>query len=238
MLRRNHGVKGFIQKKLSKPLRRAKAIVAIGSRAKNDYQQRFPNARVEQLPYFCDLTKFKRERPKNPEPVFLFCGQMIERKGIDLLIQAFDRIRGNGIKAKLILAGRETPLTQKLHPDIEIAGFTAPSDLPDLFARADVFVLPSRHDGWGVVINQAIGAGLPIISSTAVGAATDLVESGTNGVLVPPGQLEPLTEAIRNLALDPSARESMAKASAEKAEQLDPAIGVRQWYKILTCASS
>ena len=99
-------------------------------------------------------------------------------------------------------------------------------------------MLPSRHDGWGVVINQAIGAGLPIISSTAVGAATDLVESGTNGVLVPPGQLEPLTEAIRNLALDPAARESMAEASAEKAEQLDPAIGVRQWYKILTCASS
>jgi glycosyltransferase involved in cell wall biosynthesis len=56
--------------------------------------------------------------------------------------------------------------------------------LPDWFSIADVFVFPSRHDGWAVVINEACAAGLPIIVSTQTGAAHDLVEEGVNGFLL------------------------------------------------------
>ena len=237
-LRSNAGIKALIQSKLAKPIGRAKAIVAIGSTARKAYQARFPDSRVEELPYYCDLSKFSTARRSNPVPTFLFCGQMIQRKGVDLLIEAFSKIRASGVEAKLILAGRQTNLVDDLPPDIELVGFTAPSDLPKLFARADVFVLPSRHDGWGVVINQAIGAGLPIISTDAVGAAIDLVENNINGIVVEAGKLEPLIEAMQTLATDTSKLGKMAQQSAVKAADLSPAAGARRWHKILTCASS
>lgn len=234
LLRQNSGLKQLVQKQLAKPLSSANGIVAIGSRARDDYQTRFPNTRIEQLPYFCDLSEFvTASRTINPTPTFLFCGQMIARKGIDLLLDAFDQLRKSGTGAKLILAGRETSLTTNLSPDIELAGFQAPEDLPALFARADVFILPSRHDGWGVVINQAIGAGLPIISTSAVGAAVDLVEHGVNGLIVAPGEVAALTEAIRELADDPQKRQRMAQASAAKANDLTPETGAQRWVDLL-----
>ena len=240
ILRQNTGVKHLVQNRLSSPLQTATAIVAIGSRARDDYQRRFPSCRIEQLPYLCDISKFRSAAPDNPVPVFLFCGQMIERKGIDLLLDAFVRLQESGTRAKLVLAGRASSLTRNLPPEIELAGFQSPEDLPTLFARADVFVLPSRHDGWGVVINQAIGAALPVISTDAVGAAVDLVEHETNGLIVPPGEVAPLTEAIRKLAEAPLMRQRMAKASAEKARDLTPEAGARHWVDILKsqCVSS
>ena len=240
ILRRNGGIKALLQNYLSKNLRSAKAIVAIGSKARQDYQKRFPDIRVEELPYFCELSEFSEQRPENAIPTFLFCGQMIERKGLDLLLSSFRQLRDTGTDAKLILAGRETDLTPETDEGIEVVGFQAPGDLPQLFARADVFVLPSRHDGWGVVINQAIGAGLPIISTDAVGAAHDLVEPGRNGLLVQSGQVAPLTAAMRQLAEDGPSRRKMAAASAAIAESLDPKIGAQRWVDLLQseCESS
>lgn len=238
VLRTNGGLKGAIQRRLSAPLGRARAIVAIGSRARTDYQARFPASPVEQIPYLCDLSEFRpRPRPDAP-PTFLFCGQMIERKGVDLLVQVFRRLEQDGVAARLLLAGRETSLIGELPGNVEMVGFQAPDRLPELFERADVFVLPSRHDGWGVVINQAIGAGLPIIASTAVGAAIDLVEPGVNGLQVEPGELDSLERAIRQLAGDHRARQRMSVASTQLASQLAPGVGAERWYQLLQCASS
>ena len=240
ILRDNTGVKRLIQSHLAKPIGTAKGIVGIGSKARLDYQRRFPGRPIDELPYFCNLAEFARQRQRNPIPVFLFCGQMIERKGVDLLIEAFERLRASGTEAKLILAGRETSLARKCHhPDIEIAGFQSPRDLPQLFAQADVFVLPSRHDGWGVVINQAIGAGLPIISTSAVGAAVDLIDHGANGLVIPPGDLDALIDAMRDLAGNARVRWRMSAASKSRAEKLSPESGARRWVTLLenACAS-
>ena len=67
-----------------------------------------------------------------------------------------------------------------------------------------MFVLPSRHDGWGVVVNQAIAAGLPVICSDAVGAAADLVSNGVNGYVFPSGNVEQLAEAMASFARIPA----------------------------------
>ena len=92
-------------------------------------------------------------------------------------------------------------------------GHRAPAELPGLFAEADAFVLPSRHDGWGVVINEALGAGLPIIVSDGVGAAHDLVTHGVNGLITPAGDACALRDALVLLACDPLRRRAMADAS-------------------------
>src|SRR5262249_47030670 len=91
-LRRNAGINDVVQRALAAPIAQASAIVGIGRTAEEDYRRRFPNTLHFNIPYHCDVTSFiAAHRCVDPSaPVtFLFCGQMIERKGVDLLLQAF-----------------------------------------------------------------------------------------------------------------------------------------------------
>ena len=75
-----------------------------------------------------------------------------------------------------------------------------PPAIPSVFAEADVFCLPSRHDGWGVVVNEALGAGLPIVASDGVGAAHDLVQHGrSTATSFPPEDARALAGALSRL---------------------------------------
>lgn len=236
------GIKGQLQQVLAKGLEQCQAIVAIGSKAEQDYRQRFPGKPIFNIPYHCDLSSFSRnvpDRPRTPATI-LFCGQMIERKGVDLLLQVFEQVIQSGLQARLLLVGREAELPQmleKLTPavkqQIDFAGFQAPDDLPHFFQRADIFVLPSRYDGWGVVVNQALGAGLPIICSDAVGAAHDLIEPGVNGCIIPGGDADALRDALIQYLKDPDTVRAASQASLMQANQWTPAQGAQRWIEVL-----
>ena len=219
---------------LSAPLHRAAGIAAIGSVAQRDYRGRFPEPRSFCIPYHCDLTPFLAQPRRAPgaDVVFLFCGQMIARKGVDLLLAAFARLEG----ARLLLVGREAELPellaalpQSVRERIEYAGFQAPEELPRFFARADVFVLPSRYDGWGVVVNQALGAGLPVICSDAVGAGHDLVDEERNGLRFTAGDAAALEHAMRRFLDEPAIIGPWGDASRAKAHTLTPECGAEKW---------
>ncbi len=174
MRQQPHPLKRLVQNALSLPLRRASAIVGMGTLAEQSYRTRFPGVPTFNIPYYTDLQPFEdaaagTDRWEDGEIRFICCGQMIARKGIDLLLQAFDRLVAEGSPVRLILVGREAELPSMLarmsergRSAVDFRGFHAPSQLPADFADADAFILPSRHDGWGVVVNQALGAGLPI----------------------------------------------------------------------------
>lgn len=115
---------------------------------------------------------------------------------------------------------------------IEYAGFQPPEELPGLFARADVFVLPSRHDGWGVVVNQAIGTGLPVICSDAVGAAHDLVEEGVNGTVFPAGNAVALAGCLERFVANPELAARWGAASRAKAQLWTPDCGAAKWANV------
>lgn len=220
---------------LSAPLHRAAGIAAIGSVAQLDYRARFPQPRSFCIPYHCALGAFLAEpRParSREEVVFLMCGQMIARKGVDLLLAAFSRLD----RGRLLLVGREAELPELLAPlpaavreRIEYAGFQPPEELPRRFAQADVFVLPSRYDGWGVVVNQALGAGLPLLCSDAVGAAHDLIEEEVNGIKFRTGQIDSLAAAMQRLIDRPELIERWGKASRAKAAAWAPEAGAAKW---------
>lgn len=229
------GRSSLLHDRISAPLHRARAIAAIGSVAADEYHSRFPQPAIVNIPYHCDLAPFLTQpRPAAPrrEPVFLFCGQMIARKGIDLLLEAFAQLD----RGRLLLVGREAGLPQLLAPlpaslreRIEYAGFQSPEELPRFFAQADVFVLPSRHDGWGVVMNQALGAGLPILCSDRVGAGIDLVEPEVNGLLFPAGDATALAAAMRRCLDEPERLSSWGAASRLHADEWTPAAGADKW---------
>jgi len=237
-------IKRWGQQVLIRPLERADAIVGIGTVAQAAYQQQFPDQRVFNIPYYCDLTAFQEaaSNAQSSDDVveFLCCAQMIHRKGIDVLLQAFDSLIQSGVAARLVLVGREAELPSMMkgvgsgtREHVSVEGFQAPEDLPEYFAKADVFVLPSRHDGWGVVVNQALGAGLPLICSDAVGAAHDLIMPGRNGEIVPAGAVEPLREAMSRLATDAEMRDAYRSAVRKEATRWTPGQGAKRWSHVI-----
>jgi glycosyltransferase involved in cell wall biosynthesis len=236
------------QNNLTAPLAQATAIVGIGRAAQEDYERRFPGPRHFCIPYHCDLSAFTtsdRDGRERTPLTFLFCGQMIQRKGVDLLLAAFERLVARSVDARLLLVGREadlprflTAISPEARSRISYEGFQPPDRLPEYFARADVFVLPSRFDGWGVVVNQALGAGLPIISSDAVGAALDLVEDGVNGLLRPAGDAIALQRAMEVFTENPGLAPAWGEASRRKALEITPEAGAEKWAQVFDTLSS
>jgi glycosyltransferase involved in cell wall biosynthesis len=107
-------------------------------------------------------------------------------------------------------------------PNVRFAGWVPRDDLPPLYAAADIFVLPSRSDQWGMVLNEAATAGLPLVATEAPGAAHDLIDNGVNGFRVPIGDAKQLHDALRRLVDDPELRESAAARSSELAAGFTP----------------
>jgi len=132
-------------------------------------------------------------------------------KGLDILIKAFDCLRRerNDISLLIVGDGPFAPYCRELCRSLEtenitFAGSVAPADRGQFFEQADVFVLPSRfignfYEGWGLVINEALSMGLPVITTTAVGAAYDLVVNGHNGFVVQEGSVSDLLKAMQNI---------------------------------------
>jgi glycosyltransferase involved in cell wall biosynthesis len=224
---------------LTAPLRKASGIAAIGSWAERDYVARFPAVPVSNIPYHCALAPFLavKRASEFDATTFLFCGQMIERKGLDTLLAAFAKLPTN---ARLLLVGREAELPALLsklpaavRSRVRYAGFQAPDALPGFFAQADVFVLPSRYDGWGVVVNQALGAGLPILVSDQVGAGYDLVRPGENGFTFSAGNVTDLSEKMRPFIDDRDLGPRMGAASRRRAADWTPERGAEKWAYVL-----
>jgi glycosyltransferase involved in cell wall biosynthesis len=79
---------------------------------------------------------------------------------------------------------------------VHFAGHVPIPELPRYYAAADVLVLPSHEEVWGLVLNEAAASGLPLVATTVTGASADLIEEGLNGYTVPPGDPACLADAI------------------------------------------
>jgi UDP-glucuronate decarboxylase len=176
--------KAFLRSLLQRViLPRSSGIMAIDSQAEAYYKKY--NKRTVRLPYSIDESRYKvAQRKGKTGPVrFLFIGQYIDRKGVDELLAAFEKVSKKD--AVLTLAGAG-PLASEVEAFCKRThhvnkGFVQPDTLPDILAESDVFVFPSRYDGWGVVVAEAMAAGLPVISTRAVGAFADMNRSGRAG---------------------------------------------------------
>lgn len=142
----------------------------------------------------------RRKRPGQPL-LYLFVGRLIERKGIDVLLDAFREVDGG----ELWIAG-DGPLRHLVETAarederVRLLGHADPPELERLYRRADVLVLPSYYDVWGLVVNEAQAHGLPVIATDEVGAAADLIDDGVNGFVVPTGSSPALARAMNEVA--------------------------------------
>jgi len=158
----------------------------------------------------------------------LSVGSLVPRKGHDLLLAALAELATLPWRLTLVGDGsRDAGWAHALQQRAQRAGiadrvlFTGAIDatrLSALYAAADLFVLPSRHEGFGMVFTEAIAHGLPLLGTTA-GAIPEAVPAGA-GRLVPPDDLPALTAALRELLTDPDARTRLAEGARAVARSL------------------
>ena len=202
--------------KLAKLHSSSSPIWGIGKFAIDGYRREFGAERSYfNLPYFSDLDRFacSDRRALSRERVFLFSGSLIARKGVDLLARAFVRLAGEVPNVRLRIVGEgelQATIAQTLGPvkeRVEFAGFKDWNELPGEYARADVLCVPSRYDGWGLVVPEGLASGLPVIATDRMGAALEFVETGRNGWLIRAGDEDAIFEAMREAALVSDLRE-------------------------------
>ena len=197
------------QWKLSKLHASTAPIWGIGKFAVDGYRKEFGSQRAYfNFPYFSDLQRFRvAEREKGAERVFLFSGSLIARKGVDLLARAFVRLVTEVDHVRLRIVGEgqlRDAIAQTLGPvsgRVEFVGFKDWHELPGEYARADMLCVPSRYDGWGLVVPEGLASGLPVIATDRMGAALEFIETGHNGWVVRAGDEDALLGAMREAAL-------------------------------------
>ncbi|MGD9872949.1 MAG: glycosyltransferase family 4 protein [Kiritimatiellia bacterium] len=231
------GIARFLRRKiLGWLLAKADRVFCIGSAAVEAYRDwGGPGDKLVFMPYVCDLQPFRQAGREPAERIrFLYVGLLVKRKGVDLLMTAFQRLAAENAAVELVVAGSgpmETELRSMVSDRVRFSGSVKRDDLPALYGDADVFVFPSRHDGWGVVINEACGAGLPVIVTSSTGAAADLVADGVNGIVVPRDDPESLYQAMRFLADHPESRAAFGARSREKSALVDIPTGVDRFVR-------
>lgn len=149
--------------------------------------------------------------------IVLIAAKLIRLKRVDDLIRAFEKLADRFPKAFLVVAGsgdEEAKLRsladESLGQRVRFIGFQNQSQLPALYAASDVFVLPGDSESWGLVINEAMAAGVPVVVSDEIGAAPDLVQGQETGFVFQLGNLDELANAISKLLAEPALRERLS----------------------------
>ena len=178
--------------------------------------------------YFANLAM--AAAPREPElraalnlapgrPVILFASKLQQRKHADHLLAAYSSFitdRPLLQRPYLVIVGDgeqraqlESQALQLRLEDVRFAGFRNQSELPRFFQLADVFVLPSRHEPWGLIVNEAMASGCPVIVSSDVGCHADLITDGVEGCVYPVGDIPALTQALRLVFSSPDSAATM-----------------------------
>ena len=237
--RRRDGVRRWL-------IRSASRVLCIGRAAQEAYRRlgAAPD-KLDLLPYCCDLSRYdvvnsqeirdvKEQFGLDGMTTYLFSGQLIPRKGVETVIRAFARLGSESEDVALVLLGDgrqreelESLVSSDVANRVHFAGHLPQDRLPAVFRAADVFVFPSRHDGWAVVVNEACAARLPIIASDQTGAAHDLVEPGVSGFRHDAADVDAFYQSMKYLAEHPRERERMGQRSRELVEQFSPQRGAQ-----------
>ncbi|MBK8091121.1 MAG: glycosyltransferase family 4 protein [Verrucomicrobiaceae bacterium] len=238
---------------LSRVFTQVDQFLAIGS-ANREFYRSYGVAedRISLVPYVTDNEHFQRaclaaaagreefRRSLGLEqgrPVLLFIGRLSWEKNLPTLFEAMRLLQQELPQESrpILLIGGEGPFSKEIRAlaaerageDVRFLGFTQQSRLPALFDVSDALVLPSSIEPWGMVVNEAMNAGLPLILSDRVGSWDDLLRHGENGVVFETMNPRSLADAIRRVTGDPAFAERAGRASLRCVNQWGPAFAAQ-----------
>ena len=221
------------------------AVLAIGSHNREYWRyylgDHFP---LFLMPYSVDNTYFQRcssEAARGREtlraelglepgrPIILFASKLQTRKHCGDLVDAYARLSpgpGQAPVPYLVIVGdgeERSALEQQVaalgFDSVRFCGFRNQSELPRFLDLCDVFVLPSRHEPWGLIVNEAMNAGRAIIVSDDVGAQIDLVTDGVEGCVYPVRDVNALADALRRVLATPETAAEMGRHALARISQ-------------------
>lgn len=219
-----NGVRRFLHRQFVKcVLKRVDALLAVGTANKQFYLHHGVSAdKIFTTPYVVDNHRFQTLAEQSAasshsirddlqirtqQPIVLYCAKLIDVKDPATLIEAVGRVRGCDPVLLVVGEGKLRPEMEQLadevaHGRVRFLGFKNQSELPAYYAVCDVFVLPSMFEPWGLVINEVMNAGKPVVAANCVGAAHDLIQAGENGDLFSPGSVEELALILESWLYD------------------------------------
>ena len=211
-------------------LAKADHVTATGLRLASATLRYAPRAKpVTVVPYGIDLARFRplaRNGATPAEAVIGSVARLSREKGLDVLLAAVARLIERGVPVRVVLAGDgpERGRLERLAGKLGIAGRVdfrgeVPHEqVPAVLGELDIFVLPSRAEGFGVAALEAAAMELPVVASEVHGLP-DVVDDGRSGLLVPPGDVEGLAGAVGRLAADATLRAEMGRAGRSLVER-------------------
>jgi glycosyltransferase involved in cell wall biosynthesis len=182
-----------------------------------------------------DVAHFEKETRRHKEALqnedgkkrLLFIGHLTPRKGVDRLLRVIQllALKREDFVLDIIGAGSEQPKLEQLAQDLNVKqcvnflGFKQKDEMPNYMARASCFIFPTRHDIWGLVLVEAMAAGLPCISSVDAGATCDLIQDGQTGFVVDFSDPDSVTEKLHWLLDHPEQCELMGQRARNFIEE-------------------
>lgn len=209
---------------------RADLLRAISRATKEQLQDLAPEKTILQFPAWTDIETFiQARRSKNETAPVLYAGVLTPLKGVHHLVNAFALLAPEFPGARLSIVGkdenrsyaaalREQVKTLGLSEQVHFSGVMPQSELARWMSQACVLVLPSKSEGLGRVIMEAMATGTPVIASR-VGGIPDLVENGVTGFLVPPGDENAIAERLRWILTHRDEAETMGERARVYAKE-------------------
>ncbi len=207
--------------------RAAEYFRTYGAKERNIVKHPFTSLLKEQIltePYKGEQkSSFKSELGIPEKVTFITVGQFIHRKGFDLLLDAWAK---TDQKAQLLIIGGgpledeyKEIIVQNGLENVYIIGFKKPEELQKYYAASDVFVLPTREDIWGLVVNEALANALPVISSNKCTAGNELVQNDVNGYVYECENTDSLAGCLTKLAEDGELRDRFSLGALKVIEE-------------------
>jgi glycosyltransferase involved in cell wall biosynthesis len=219
--------------------------VAINSESFRAYFPRPVQRRVAVLPSPIVLDGWRGDPPELrwPRPVALAIGRLTVQKGLDILLQAFERLRARFPEWTLVVLG-EGPLRRELEALRERLGLAGcvqfPGTVPNpraALAQADLFVMPSRWESFPMALCEALASGLPVVTTEYHPGVHDIVRVGIDALVVPPEDAAALAAAMERLMADPVERRRLGARAVEVTDRYGLERVMQRWSALLEDAA-
>jgi glycosyltransferase involved in cell wall biosynthesis len=219
-----HGVKGMLRRIRSRwhtlqDRHRLDFILAVGELARTWFLKAgIEDSRIHSFGYFTENPVIVENTERGEVFNMISVGQLIHRKGLDLLLKALGNLKESPFQLTLVGCGVDEAKLQNLASELQIAekvkfvGVVPNASIPEYLCQADLHVLPSRWDGWGAVINEALMSGVPTLASDACGGSC-LLNTEVTGSTFRNGDIADLTNKLKG-------RMSLGKRKREDRSQL------------------